>query len=34
MSRRISAALRDEIIEQYVGGLDGRAAEIEAGCGL
>ena len=31
MSRRISAALRDEIIEQYVGGLDGRAAEIEAG---
>ena len=31
MSRRISAALRDEIIEQYVDGLDGRAAEIEAG---
>jgi maleylpyruvate isomerase len=31
MSRRISAALRDEIVEQYVGGSDGRAAEIEAG---
>ena len=31
MSRRISAALRDESVEQYVGGLDGRAAEIEAG---
>lgn len=31
MSRRIHAALRDEIIEQYIGGADGRAAEIEAG---
>ena len=31
MSRRIGAALRDEIVEQYVGGIDGRAAEIEAG---
>ena len=31
MSRRISAALRDETVEQYVGGSDGRAAEIEAG---
>ena len=31
MSRRISAALRDQIVEQYVGGSDGRAAEIEAG---
>ena len=31
MSRRIIAAMRDEIVEQYVGALDGRAAEIEAG---
>lgn len=30
MSRRISAALREEIVEQYVGGLDGRAAEIDS----
>ena len=31
MSRRISAALRDETVEQYVGGSHGRATEIEAG---
>ncbi len=31
MSRRISAALSDEMVDQYVGGVDGRAAEIEAG---
>jgi len=31
MSRRINAALRDEVVEQYVGGSQGRAAEIEAG---
>lgn len=31
MSRRISAALRGETVDQYVGGLDGRTAEIEAG---
>lgn len=31
MSRRISAALRGESVEQYAGGSAGRAAEIEAG---
>lgn len=31
MSRRIDAAIRGEMVEQYVGGVDGRTAEIEAG---
>ena len=31
MSRRITAALRGETVDQYVGGADGRIAEIEAG---
>lgn len=31
MCRRIDAAVRDELVEQYVGGIHGRAAEIEAG---
>lgn len=31
MIRRISAALSNETVDQYVGGPDGRTAEIEAG---
>jgi maleylpyruvate isomerase len=31
MTRRIDAAIRDEIVEQYAGGYEGRAAEIETG---
>lgn len=31
MSRRITAALRGETVDQYIGGADGRAAEIEVG---
>jgi len=31
MSRRIEAALNLEIVEQYVGGAEGRVAEIDAG---
>ena len=31
MSRRVTAALRGETVDQYVGGPDGRTAEIEAG---
>jgi len=31
MSRRIAAALRGETVDQYVGGANGRTAEIEAG---
>lgn len=31
MSRRIEGAMRDETVDQYVGGKSGRAAEIEAG---
>lgn len=31
MSRRIEAALSLEIVEQYVGGAEGRVAEIEDG---
>lgn len=31
MSRRIDAALCNEVAEQYAGGLEGRAAAIEAG---
>lgn len=31
VTRRIEAATRGEVVDQYVGGFDGRAAEIEAG---
>ncbi len=31
--RRISGARRDEVVDQYPGGYEGRAAEIEAGRG-
>ena len=31
MSRRIEAAMRDETVDQYVGGVDGRTGEIAAG---
>jgi len=31
MSRRVTAALRSETVDQYVGGADGRIAEIDAG---
>ena len=31
--RRAAAAARGEIVEQYAGGFEGRAAEIEAGAG-
>jgi maleylpyruvate isomerase len=31
--RRTAAAIRDEVVEQYPGGREGRAAEIEAGAG-
>lgn len=31
MCRRIDGALRDELVEQYDGGVHGRAAEIEGG---
>ena len=31
--RRAAAAVRGEVIEQYAGGFEGRAAEIEAGAG-
>jgi len=31
--RRLEGAARDEIVDQYPGGPDGRAAEIEAGAG-
>jgi len=31
--RRIDGALRDEVVDQYVGGAEGRAADIEAGTG-
>lgn len=33
MCRRMDAAARGDVIEQYVGGAVGRAAEIEAGAG-
>jgi maleylpyruvate isomerase len=33
MVRRVEAAARDEVIEQYAGGVQGRASEIEAGAG-
>lgn len=33
MHRRIEAALRGEVIDQYEGGADGRAAAIDAGAG-
>lgn len=33
MCRRIKGAMRSEIVEQYEGGLSGRAAEIEKGAG-
>jgi maleylpyruvate isomerase len=32
-TRRVEAAKRDEIVDQYVGGYEGRAAEIELGAG-
>ncbi len=31
MARRLEAAMRNEMVDQYAGGMDGRAAEIEAG---
>lgn len=31
--RRIDGAIRDQIVDQYVGGFEGRAADIEAGAG-
>lgn len=31
MTRRLEAAIRNEMVDQYSGGTDGRAAEIEAG---
>ena len=31
--RRIDGAVRDEVVDQYVGGATGRAADIEAGAG-
>jgi maleylpyruvate isomerase len=31
--RRAAAAVRGEVVEQYAGGFEGRAAEIEAGAG-
>jgi len=33
MVRRVEAATRGEVIDQYVGGVEGRALEIEAGAG-
>ena len=32
-TRRVEAAKRDEIVDQYAGGYEGRAAEIEIGAG-
>jgi maleylpyruvate isomerase len=32
-TRRLAGAARDEIVDQYAGGPDGRVAEIEAGAG-
>lgn len=31
MTRRLEAAMRDEMVDQYAGGKEGRVAEIEAG---
>jgi len=31
--RRLEGARRDEVMDQYVGGVEGRAADIEAGAG-
>lgn len=31
--RRLEGAIRGEIVDQYVGGVDGRVAEIESGAG-
>lgn len=31
--RRVEAAQRGEVVDQYIGGAEGRAAEIEAGAG-
>ena len=31
--RRLEGATRGEVLDQYMGGVDGRASEIEAGAG-
>jgi maleylpyruvate isomerase len=33
MTRRMAGAARDEVVDQYAGGAEARAAEIEAGAG-